>query len=87
MWKAKIAAALTMCALGANSVNAHNVGEAFRSRGECEAALAQINNFDRERLVDLGIFETPGEANKFFHNTFSCQLSGGFWLLLAEPRR
>jgi hypothetical protein len=82
-----VAIAITLAALGATAVSAHPVGQTFTSRGACEAALAQVNTEDRERLVAMGVFATPGDANRFFHETFSCQKVGDAWVLLPVPRR
>jgi hypothetical protein len=79
--------AATALSIGASAAYAHPVGAAFPTRGACEAALAQINTFDRERLVAIGVHDTPGEANRFFHETFSCQKAGDVWVLLPTPRR
>jgi hypothetical protein len=73
--------------IGASAAYAHPVGQAFPTRGACEAALAQINTEDRQRLVAMGTFDTPGEANRFFHERFSCQPVDDEWVLLPVSRR
>jgi hypothetical protein len=73
--------------IGASAAYAHPVGQVFPTRGACEAALAQINTEDRQRLVAMDVFNTHGEANRFFHDRFSCQPVGDEWVLLPVSRR
>jgi hypothetical protein len=82
MLKTLITAATTALLVGASAAYAHPVGEVFASRGACEAVLAQINTEDRQRLVAMGVFDTHGDANRFFHERFSCQPDGDEWVLL-----
>lgn len=64
---------------------AHDVGSVYPRRGECESALAQINTEDRKFLVEIGEFETEGEANRWFHEVFRCELQGSDWVLVFDP--
>ena len=59
--------------LAAGSAAAHPTDVAYGSRGECEAAYAQASKFDRERLTELGIFPTPGSAQRTFRDRFVCE--------------
>lgn len=73
-------------ALGAFSVTvlAHDTETAYSSRGECERALATINNADRAEakpfLRELEI--TNGDINKYFHLRFSCERRDGLWYIV-----
>lgn len=64
---------------------AHDMGAVYESRGKCESALAQINTEDRKFLVEIGVFETEGEANRWFHDVFSCEQQGDRWVLVFHP--
>jgi hypothetical protein len=64
---------------------AHDVGARYPSRGQCESALAQINTEDRKFLVQIGEFETEGEANRWFHEVFHCEQDEDEWVLVFAP--
>ena len=63
-------ACMGLCAAGAI---AHPTDEAYASRGECESAYAKASKLDRERLVEVGIFPTPGAAQRTFRDRFVCE--------------
>ena len=63
---------------------AHTFGIAYPNRGACESALARMNNYDRERLIEEAIFENGGDANKFFHATFDCEQDGSAWYIVVR---
>lgn len=65
--------------------SAHDVGAEFDSRGQCEAALAQINVEDAEFLVSIGEFDTYGDAMRWFHDVFRCDRQGERWVLVFDP--
>lgn len=52
---------------------AHPTDIPYDTRGECEAAYAASSKFDRERLVNLGVVENNGAAQKTFNETFRCE--------------
>ena len=66
---------------------AHDVGATFPSRGACESALAQINTEDRKFLLEIGEFQTEGEANRWFHDVFHCEQQGDQWVLVFDPEQ
>lgn len=61
---------------GAAVLSAHPITYPYENRGECEAAYAKFSKFDRERLVDRGIFDTRGEAQRTFNELFACEYDG-----------
>lgn len=65
---------LAFAALGCSAAAvAHPTTGSYETRGECEAAFAEASKFDRERLVELGIFDTRGEAQRTFRDLFRCE--------------
>lgn len=72
MKKLMIAVAATAVTAASVAV-AHPTDIAFDTRGECEAAYAASSKLDRQRLVDLGYFDTKGAAQKTFNETFRCE--------------
>lgn len=72
MNKLSLAFAPVALALSAH-VAAHPTDERYETRGECEAAYAEASKFDRERLVQLGIFDTQGAAQRTFNELFACE--------------
>ena len=65
---------LAPVALGlASFAAAHPTDIAYDTRGECEAAYAEASKFDRERLVQLGVFESRGAAQRTFNELFACE--------------
>jgi len=65
---------LALAALAcASTATAHPTDVTFSSRGECEAAFADSSKSDRERLVELGIFDTFGAAQSTFRDMFRCE--------------
>ena len=75
MKKCRILAAVAAFATGGLSapVTAHPTDVPYASRGECEVAYADASKFDRQRLVDLGIFDTYGAAQSTFRDLFRCE--------------
>lgn len=57
----------------ASVVSAHPLNQPYETRGECEAAYAESSKLDRERLVELGTFDTKGDAQKTFRDIFRCE--------------
>ena len=53
---------------------AHPVNLLFDSRGECEAAQAHVNNYDRQNVAEpvFGITQN-GQAQVFFLESFQCE--------------
>ena len=46
----------------------------FDSRGECERAQAQVNNFDREYVAEpVFRIDNNGQAQVFFLESFQCE--------------
>lgn len=82
--KACVALGAVMTGMSMPAVG-HDVGAVYPSRGECESALAQINTEDRKFLVEIGEFATEGEANRWFHEVFRCELQGSDWVLVFDP--
>lgn len=72
MRKMILGAALAGLALGPAAL-AHPTGVRYESRGECEAAFAEASKEDRERLVELGVFDTRGQAQRTFNEIFACE--------------
>ncbi len=74
------------CAFAAMSttVLAHDTETPYSTRGECERALAAINNSDRAESKpfrkEFGF--TYGDANRYFHLRFSCQSRDGLWYIV-----
>ena len=59
-----------------------NPGATFDSRGECESALAELDNIDGKGLPQRfpDVFDTSGEARSFITRAFTCDLgSDGRW--------
>ena len=54
-------------------VSAHPTNIPFPTRGACEVAYEESSKLDRERLVDLGIFDTKGAAQRTFKDLFQCE--------------
>lgn len=52
---------------------AHPTDTAYDTRGECEDAFAKSSKLDRERLVEFGIFESNGAAQRTFRDIFKCE--------------
>ena len=52
---------------------AHPTGVPYETRGECERAYAESSKADRDRLVALGVFDSPGEAQRTFNEIFACE--------------
>ena len=52
---------------------AHPTDIGYETRGECQAAYAESSKLDRERLVELGVFETKGQAQRTFRDIFRCE--------------
>lgn len=77
--KSLIAAAVV--ALVPSTALAHDTTTAFASRGQCESALAQINNEDADFLLEIGEFETRGEAMRWFHEVFRCENRDDAWYI------
>lgn len=73
---------LLVAALLSAPAIAHPTGIPYSSRGDCEAAYAEYNKLDRERLSGMGF--TPGEAQKTFRDLFACQYdtSAGKWFIV-----
>lgn len=71
--------------LGATVVSAHPFGLRFDSRGECEAAQAKVNHYDRDYVAGpvFGITQN-GQAQVFFLESFQCELeqSSGLWKMV-----
>jgi hypothetical protein len=59
--------------VSAGALSAHPTDIPYDTRGECEAAYAQFSKLDRERLVEMGIFDTNGEAQRTFNEIFACE--------------
>ncbi len=57
----------------AGALSAHPTNIPYDTRGECEAAYAESSKLDRERLVELGIFGSRGEAQRTFNDIFACE--------------
>ena len=57
----------------AGAAAAHPTDIPYETRGECQAAYAEASKFDRERLVELGIFDTNGQAQRTFRDIFACE--------------
>lgn len=55
------------------AVVAHPTDVAYQTRGQCEAAYAAASKLDRNRLVDQGIFDSKGAAQRTFNELFECQ--------------
>lgn len=55
------------------AASAHPTNQAYDTRGECEAAFAEASKLDRERLVELGIFDSLGAAQRTFRDIFKCE--------------
>ena len=70
MRKSLLAATSLMIAAAAQ---AHPTGIPYDTRGECEAVFADASKFDRERLVEVGIFDTYGAAQRTFRDLFQCE--------------
>lgn len=83
--KRLIIGGLIAAATIATAAAAHDVGAQFDNRGQCEAALAQINIEDAEFLVSIGEFGTVGEAMIWFHDVFRCAPQGDKWVLVFDP--
>ncbi len=70
----KLSVAIVGAALLVSSgVVAHPTDIPYETRGECESAYAEFSKFDRNRLVDLGVFETRGAAQSTFQDIFACE--------------
>lgn len=70
----KLLRLLSVAALATAGVaSAHPTNEAYATRGACEAAFAEASKLDRERLVQLGVFNTLGEAQRTFRDLFKCE--------------
>lgn len=72
MKKTSLIIALAFIA-GTGTALAHPTGVAYETRGECEAAYAESSKLDRERLVELGVFDSPGAAQRTFDEIFACE--------------
>lgn len=71
--------------LGATPALAHPFDLRFDSRGECEAAQAKVNHYDRDHVAGpvFGI-QNNGQAQVFFLEAFQCELesSTGLWRMV-----
>lgn len=72
MRKVIFAAALATLVFGPAAL-AHPTGVRYETRGECEAAFAEASKDDRDRLVELGVFDTRGQAQRTFNEIFACE--------------
>lgn len=67
---------------------AHPTDEDYDTRGECEAAYAEASKLDRERLLELGIFDTRGAAQRTFKDLFACEydeIEDAWYILFTPP--
>lgn len=70
----KVLRLLSVVALATTGMaSAHPTDEANETRGACEAAFAEASKLDRQRLVQLGVFNTLGEAQRTFRDVFKCE--------------
>ena len=73
---------MVLYASGPGVGNAHPVALLFASRGQCEAAQAHVNHYDRENVAGP-VFGIPnnGQAQVFFLESFQCEYSDaeGAW--------
>lgn len=73
--------------LGAPAAANHllNLDDPYPTRGACEAATADLDNIDREGLLQRfpGLFSTSGDARAFITAAFTCELRGsdGMWYI------
>ena len=61
-----------------------NLEDPFESRGECEAATADLDNVDREGLLARfpDLFSTRGDTRAFITRAFTCeQADDGMWYI------
>ena len=63
---------------------AHPTTIPYDTRGECEAAYAEFSKFDRERLVEMGVFDSLGEAQRTFNEIFRCEYDESLDLWFIE---
>lgn len=74
----------------AGAVSAHPTTIPFDTRGDCEVAYAASSKLDRERLLNGGIVENQGAAQKTFNETFRCEydedLDAWFIVFLGFPQ-
>lgn len=66
---------------------AHPTNEAYETRGECEVAYAESSKEDRQRLVEMGVFETQGAAQRTFKDLFACEYDEEeeVWYIVFTP--
>ena len=52
-----------------------NLEDPYPTRGACEAATAQIDNFDRDGLLQRfpDLFDTRGDTRAFITGAFKCE--------------
>lgn len=80
-------AALAAASIAAPAAASHflNLDVPYDSRGECEAAIAEFNRGDRDRLLATfpQFFESLGDVESFLHRAFSCELDPavGQWFI------
>jgi hypothetical protein len=85
MKKLMFSIAVAVFALG-TAAAAHDTATPHKTRGDCEAALAQINNVDRDWLATTfpGLFATYGDVMKHLHEDFQCEYNAddGLWYIV-----
>ena len=70
----KLILLIAAASVGQTSVAvAHPTNVPYATRGECEVAYETSSKLDRERLVNLGIFDTIGAAQSTFRDLFQCE--------------
>lgn len=71
--KKLMSAAVLATALSAGPAPAHPTGVPYPTRGACEVAFADASKTDRDFLVENGIFDSKGAAQRTFNDLFQCQ--------------
>lgn len=70
----------------ASSATAHDTITPHDSRGDCEQAMAEINNVDREFLFQNypQFFSSRGEVMKHLNEDFKCEIdeNDGQWYIV-----
>ncbi len=78
------AALLAAVAAPASANHIFNLDVPFATRGQCEAAVADLSHDDRDSLLDRypNLFDSTGDVASFLTRAFPCERdSDGYWYI------